>query len=56
MCSSDLTEVASITTGKQAVKSKGDLYISLPANVNIYSVIPDFEVGGERYIEEGAVS
>lgn len=45
-----------ITTGKQAVKSKGDLYISLPANVNIYSVIPDFEVGGERYIEEGAVS
>lgn len=45
-----------ITTGKQPVKSKGDLFISLPANIGIYSVIPDFDVGGELYIEEGAVN
>lgn len=45
-----------ITTGKQPIKSKGDLYITHPAEVSIYSVIPDFSVGSECYIEEGAVN
>ena len=44
-----------ITSGKQPVLSRGDLYISLPADVKIYSVLPGFEVDGELYVEEGAV-
>lgn len=44
-----------MTTGKHLVMSKGDLYISLPARMKIYSVLPDFDVAGEEYIEEGAV-
>lgn len=45
----------SITSGKKPVLSRGDLYISLPADVKIYSVLPGFEVDGELYVEEGAV-
>ncbi len=45
----------SITSGRQPVLSRGDLYISLPADVKIYSVLPGFEVDGVLYVEEGAV-